>query len=215
MLYVHSICCSLAVVRVQDKHLLFVMVLLGVKKHVTKKEAMDVFKKKSLANSVPENEELPTDVQFPEEFLAFMQKVKGKMDEVKTLVAQEVPILKMALRSLPNDKLNEVKDLMQEAIRGCRGDTSEARFFRVLEVLFPSMSILNNAQKELNNIQNDYQRYFLLLFIDNYSEASGSTVKHGNSRFLGEIITEIDRRRDEQRMPSASNSDDAPNCVIS
>ena len=70
---------------------------------MTKKEALVVFKKKSLTNSVSMNEELPLNVPFPEEFLAFMQKVKGKMDEIKTLVAQEVPILKMALRSLPND----------------------------------------------------------------------------------------------------------------
>lgn len=182
----------------------------GVRKHITKENAMKELKAKSL-KSIPEHTPVAEDVVYDEDFKRHLDKCREKMDELKMLFAQNVPVLRLAVRNASNENLGILKNIMEKKVRGGRGDTTEVKFLQSLEYLFPLLSKIENGSKELMNLHREITAFLLEKFVELHGEYENGAMKLDVSPFLMEINTEM-RTRDVSANAAVQNAQS--NCVI-
>eukprot|EP00434_Breviolum_minutum_P046541 symbB.v1.2.042171.t1/scaffold9390.1/size3413/1 len=190
---------------------------LGVQKHHTKQEAFKHFKSKA-TTALPQKDEIPNGIIFSPMFIEYLNKLDEKKNEVAVLFTQDIPVMKVALRSISDEKLKTMKEMMEKSIKGGRGESSHSRFLAVMEYLFPHLQEVEYAAKTLKNKHIELQQFFLEKYIDHYGEFNNGLVKYGNTTFLGDITStgEIGRRETERVVNSQNGQAVAENgnCVI-
>eukprot|EP00435_Cladocopium_sp_Y103_P036772 s2392_g9.t1 len=178
-----------------------------IRNHLTKDKAKEMLKAKAV-KVVQEHQEIG-EVVFPQSFTDFEADIRDKLSEIKVLVNQGVPVFKMALRGLSDTNLKVVQDIMKKPLRGNRGDGSEQQFLQVMDYIVPSLSLLNNGTKSLQNLHSEFSRALLQIYVDVYGQYADGAMKFGNAQLLKEIETEIELRTGAQVVNVPSNC-----CVI-
>lgn len=188
---------------------------LGVQKYHTKQEAFKHFKSKA-ATALPQKDEIPNGIIFSPMFIEYLNKLDEKKNEVAVLFTQDIPVMKVAHRSISDEKLKTMKEMMEKSIKGGRGESSHSRFLAVMEYLFPHLQEVEYAAKTLKNKHIELQQFFLEKYIDHYGEFNNGLVKYGNTTFLGDITGEIGRHETERVVNSQNGQAVAENgnCVI-
>lgn len=70
---------------------------------------------------------------------------------------------------------------MKQPVRGSRGDGSEQRFLQVMDYIAPSLPLLTNVSKSLQNLHSEFSRALLQIFVDVYGQYSDGNMKFGNA----------------------------------
>ena len=77
------------------------------------------------------DENIPEDFCLAHQVQRVHRREHSKMDEVKVLMSQGTPVLKLALRTVSTEKLATIKDIMKTSLRGNKGEGSEIRFLKM------------------------------------------------------------------------------------
>ena len=178
-----------------------------VRKTVTKTEALKALKDKSAKNT---QKEITFDesISFPETLQNFLNQERSKIDQIKVLHAQNVPVVKLGLKGASTELLNKLKDVMTIK-RGQRRGSSEERALKAMDLLFPSLPLLENSAKKIEHEQQCMTQSMMGIYLDTYHSFNGNECKFNNEKFLADIDITLEERNPTNNQPEGAN------CTIS
>ena len=181
-----------------------------VRNHVTKENLKKTLKQKAVT-VLPKMETVSEEVTFPECFLTFLSSQEEKMTEVSVFLSQNVPLIRLALKTTSDGNLKTMRDILSTRLRGNRGESSEMKFLQSADFLVPSLLILESAYKSVKNLHIRFSKLLVECAIEMYSgsENFDGTMKQVNHLLLRDIETEQKNRSEQVSVANAPS-----NCVI-
>jgi hypothetical protein len=185
-----------------------------IKKHMTKHDAIKALQVRAIANikKIEDSEH----VNFPVEFNAFLELVKKRGQDVDFMKASGVMVVQTGLRHVSNDDLKALLEIMD--LKAGRRGTTEDRVLRAIQVMFPTMGMLDNAKSGIDKLQSELAAKFAGIYAEEYNSYSAGTAMFDNVTFIKHVEAEQTRRQTLQGLPvqvAVSDDSQSQNCSIS
>lgn len=153
------------------------------------------------------------DEDLTAEFLTFVAKMNDGFNECLALQNRcQGNFIRLSLRHINVENLKVLDNLFASRKAGRRNMTTEEKVIKGLELIFPTMNVLDNSTQKLQQMKQEMTMTLMKIFADEYhqfSEASGSIVLDGQG-FHQVVIGELRARQ----LPTIAENSDAPACVI-
>jgi hypothetical protein len=185
-----------------------------IRKHLTKDEAMKKLKNKVVAHMKIQDEP-EDDIIFEDEFNVFLQKAQQKVEDIKMLRAQGTDVVATGLRTISDDALNTLKELMSFNQSFGRRGGSEEKVLKVVSLMFPSLVALDTAKLKLSKVQELMMKDLIDIYVQQFSKYHDGVATFDNLSFVQAVEREITRRKTIREQGIVPRSEDVSRCVIS
>ncbi|CAJ1376602.1 unnamed protein product [Effrenium voratum] len=169
-----------------------------VRGHLSKQQMLDRFKKKSrdfvkqLKVIEDEDDEATYDASIVPQFIhEFMEEKRQQIANASFMASQGRCPVMMALKSTPDDKLLAVEALMKQRLKGA----SELRVLKSINLMFPTMAVLEQTKLGLTLIQKELATSLLMMYATRYHEEYAGELRYCHSGFLKDLGEELVKRQ--------------------
>lgn len=163
-------------------------------KHTSKDKGIMELKKRAKL-SAPLKEDIDEAVTMPPQFVQYVEHYTSKIQQVKVRFGQDIPVLKYALKAVSTQDLEACGIILDTRIRGGRGDDSYAKFKRVMCIIYPLLTSMEESTKRIANDLKDFHRFFVERFIETYARHADGITRLDTATLLNEVIAELESRR--------------------
>ena len=136
-------------------------------------------------------------VNAPDEVKALIEKMRPALDEAQVLRARGVKVIKTSLKTLSDENLTTLLDVMKYEKTG-RREGSVERIQKCFGVIFPRCFLVNDGITALNQFQAEMSEVFLNLWVQEYASVSSDSASFNNQQFVADVKSELDNRRSSQ-----------------
>eukprot|EP00434_Breviolum_minutum_P019757 symbB.v1.2.017433.t1/scaffold1360.1/size203234/4 len=162
----------------------------------SKQEAVEHLKSGMEKSFSPKTEDDVPNNQLTEEFVAVINNINVKFSDFLALKNRcGGHFIEMGLRQVNISDLQVLEKMFSTNRRGTgKNLTVEEKMQRTLEMLFPSLKMIDNYEKKLNFVRQDIIATLMKCFAEEFSifnESAGSVNLDGNS-FYNKIATQTD-----------------------
>ena len=190
----------------------------GVRRPFLKKEqALAQLKKKLDKNYKPDAEMDFGDAQLTPSFVAFVKEIDDKFAQFLSLKNRcGSSFLSMGLKQVSDADLTALEALFSPKRGVGKNLTVEEKCVKALEMLYPTLGLLERCSKKMEHMHQDIMLSLLKLFADEfhqYQENVGQISLDG-SAFYHQVVNELGRRRNEVGQPEVNANAMASNCVL-
>ena len=201
----------------------FVLGLSGggvIKKHLKKDDAIKALKVRAIM-TIKKPEDLDVGIQFPIEFKTFLDNVEKTAEDIMILKAQGTMVVKAGLRTTSDDNLKMLREIMDASAREGRRGTSEERVLKAINVMFPTMLMLENSKIAISIAQVKMMNNFVSLYAHEYNKYGSGAASFDNEAFIKDVEQEQSRRQtlreeaERLRQPEPVIEQAANRCTIS
>ena len=123
-----------------------------IKKHLKKDDAVKALKLRA-ASPLKKTEDLDVNIQFPNEFKTFLDNADKTAQDIMLMKAQGTMVVQAGLRTMSDDNLKTLNEIMDNSGRDGRRGSSEERVLKAVSVMFPMMVLLENSKIAISNVQ--------------------------------------------------------------
>jgi small subunit ribosomal protein S27Ae len=186
-----------------------------MKKHLKKPEAIQELHTKVVSVMMQDVETVPNGTRFPAEFMAFIGQMTDLIRDIVVLKANGTDVVRAGLRHSSDEDLDVMVSIMAMNIRGRRG-SSEERILKVINVMFPTMTLLEHAKSFLAHTQRNAAAEMIRIYANEYNIYTNGVAVFDNKLFISDVEREKSRRATlrEANVPAAPEADAAGGCVI-
>jgi ubiquitin len=186
-----------------------------MKKHLKKPEAIQELHSKVVSVMMQDVETVPNGTRFPAEFMAFIGQMTDLIRDIVVLKANGTDVVRAGLRHSSDEDLDVMVSIMAMNIRGRRG-SSEERILKVINVMFPTMTLLEHAKSFLAHTQRNAAAEMIRIYANEYNIYTNGVAVFDNKLFISDVEREKSRRATlrEANVPAAPEADAAGGCVI-
>eukprot|EP00438_Fugacium_kawagutii_P009957 Skav225757 [mRNA] locus=scaffold3552:10008:11791:- [translate_table: standard] len=146
-----------------------------VRGHLTKQQMLDRFKKKSRD---------------------FIKQLKSVDDEDEEL-SYNPAVVPQSIHDFMEDKhekLQAIELLMKEKLKG-KKDVSELRILKSINLMFPTMAVIEQTKLGLTLLQKELATSLLMLYATRYNEEYGGELRYSHTGFLKDLGEEMIKRQ--------------------
>lgn len=165
-----------------------------IKKHLKKEDAVKALREKACA-AVPKPKCDTEGLTFPPELVAYLDNSKKVISDLMFMKAQGTNVVQTGLRSktVSDQDLETIKDIMKFSSFSRRG-TSEERILKSIDVMFPKVSAMEQASKQVLKVQAEIIAELMAIYTDEYHCYSNGVAHFDNETFVKHIEAEETRR---------------------
>ena len=147
-------------------------------------EALETLKNKVI-KSVKKTK-APANTNHPQGFSDYVNQFKRKMQDIAFMKSQGNNVMEAGIRSLTDEQLQMVKEIMDFNQSKRRG-SSEERLQKAVSTLFPLHQELDSAIKTLQCVQEELMIQMLTTYTEEFNTFTGSSMVLDNGAFLREV----------------------------